>query len=921
MKFFFIIFSFIFAVSALADTNSFFPTNSIIYIDDFADYDTESTFIDTKPIPQSFLETTADKIERIAVINSNPGKYSKKEEGDQFTVAAKSFFSVNKDVTDKVATKLFVFGGFGDSVKDDLIYADKDFSIGENCDVQSTKIVDCSGYSYYELVTSNYIWSTENTNWIAYGSSKSVKTKEAPQNASGCQTGEVLTDRAVLHTRLTRPSSVSGVDGYVVFIIEEKNGTPVAASAVSHEYKDYKKWTFIQKVYKDKKIPGQKKQRNRIHHNYRWTVTGLIPFTEYKYKIRTKSVDGVNEYESDYTFFKTLPLPSAPTDVKFTVISGMMVDFRDSGRNGHKIFDSMLTQRDNRKPDFIVLTGDTVYYDSGDMNGKSKWLNWAHTYKWGYQKAFFRKVPGYWQVDDHDYWRNNINKTQPKGWNVFRKSNPTPGGYLFPGDNIDNPEYDISDEAYNKSADYYKDDYGACDGDGTNYWRTFRYGRNLQIWLEEGHHHRFKNKESRNEYDKLKIWGDTQLNWLVESINNSIATYKFLITTTPMAGPSKLIGNSGQDKHSGSKFRTETDKFLAAVCNVSNFHIICGDRHWKYHSNFLNGDYAHIQEFCCGPTSDKHSQSSYKNKHFNSKVWSKPRWSWNQKEGGGYLDIKVIPVLDANKELTGTKLEVAWKDDEGITRNTKYYLAKDSKKHESKFINPWPGEPNNSIDLTENIPSDVTVFSGEPVIEENKPVIVKLTWDSPTNADNVYGYEIQGPNSNGEEDAFRSVVSTETEITTNWLYKLPNGNYTFKIWAINKNGAHSENSKDTSVEINVSPVVASSTHPNQDMVYDLNELKAVWEIAKINEKFITSYRYLIDQNPLTELDENNKLFTEEKSITKNIEDFENGTYFFHIQSKSEMNDKIYWSKTAHYKFNIKKGVPVGGKPESGIWFK
>ncbi len=39
---------------------------------------------------------------------------------------------------------------------------------------------------------------------------------------------------------------------------------------------------------------------------------------------------------------------------------------------------------------------------------------------------------------------------------------------------------------------------------------------------------------------------------------------------------------------------------------MDNVIIICGDRHWQYHSQDFRND-RNINEFCCGPTCNQHT--------------------------------------------------------------------------------------------------------------------------------------------------------------------------------------------------------------------------------------------------------------------------------------------------------------------------
>ena len=417
----------------------------------------------------------------------------------------------------------------------------------------------------------------------------------APFTGQGERTGEVLTDRAVLHTRLTKGDKKTGgandgMDGYAVFYVFDNesdaginNSTPNINNAICHSPK---------KGDEPPRINNFSKNGIKISYNYRWTVRGLQPNKDYYYRVKTISSDGKkSEWNSDTTYFKTVPLKTNEQKIAFTVVTGF--DQMKQPDQSFEVFNAMVNKPSivPCKPRFIVYTGDTVYYDTGDK--RSRWKQWYGLYKKEKSRDFMKEIPGYWQVDDHDYWVNNINKKHMTGWHIFKTVNPTPGTY----ENYDDP-------------DYYNDVYGVCDGNGAKYWRTIRYGKFLQIWIEEGHHHRTKNKHLNNSAGRglWEIWNNEQLGWLTNSINRSDAPFKILIPTTPIIGPSRLHGGSAADKHSGKPFTDETRKFLKSI-NRKKLYIACGDRHWMYHSIFATHAEATtyiwstnnvFEEFCCG---------------------------------------------------------------------------------------------------------------------------------------------------------------------------------------------------------------------------------------------------------------------------------------------------------------------------------
>jgi len=235
-----------------------------------------------------------------------------------------------------------------------------------------------------------------------------------------------------------------------------------------------------------------------------------------------------------------------------------------------------------------------VYYDGGQYSpdvgpyaGSEyvwRWLYWYAQYQFKNTMYFFQQIPGYWMVDDHDYWVNNINERAPDGWYIFRNANPTPGSYGTTGEDAVN---------------YYNDNpYGTSHGDGSKYWRAVRWGQHLELFIEEGRHHR--------DVDANLIWGNEQREWLEKQIRESDATFKIIAATTTLLGPlipDDIYPSVIPDKHANEKFRGETELFLNNIREVENVFLVAGDRHFKYHSAINSAEYpglGHFHEFSSG---------------------------------------------------------------------------------------------------------------------------------------------------------------------------------------------------------------------------------------------------------------------------------------------------------------------------------
>jgi alkaline phosphatase D len=134
-------------------------------------------------------------------------------------------------------------------------------------------------------------------------------------------------------------------------------------------------------------------------------------------------------------------------------------------------------------------------------------------------------------------------------------------------------------------------------------YRTFRWGRDLQVWFIEGRDHRTPNPEPDG--PAKSILGAEQKRWLKETLAASDATWRVLISPTPWVGPDRGGGKS--DNHTNANFHHEQVEMLTWFHQTlgENFVILCGDRHWQYHS--VHPEFG-VREFSIGPCADAHAQ-------------------------------------------------------------------------------------------------------------------------------------------------------------------------------------------------------------------------------------------------------------------------------------------------------------------------
>ncbi|MFK7778061.1 MAG: alkaline phosphatase D family protein [Gimesia sp.] len=355
-------------------------------------------------------------------------------------------------------------------------------------------------------------------------------------------------------------------------------------------------------------------------------VTQLKQGTRYYYRLQYGSEKATTKTGPTNTF-KTLPAAEQPAEISFVVVTGMNYEgFHNGigknrpayqGADKHLGFPALVSIL-KLKPDFFVGTGDNVYYDHPRKN--SALTIDAMRKKWHEQFAqqryidLFSQVPTYWEKDDHDFRFNDCDLTGSRapsnelGLQIFREQVP------------------IVDPTHKNPITY----------------RTYRMGKLLQVWFTENRDYRSPN-DSPDGPEKT-IWGVKQRKWLKQTLKDSNATFKLIITPTPLIGPD---GKSKKDNHTNvGGFRHERDEFFKWIkqekLDQRGLYLICGDRHWQYHSIAPSG----IEEFSTGALVDANSRLGIKP---GSKRGTDPQAEIKQPytsnpASGGFLLVRVKPT-------------------------------------------------------------------------------------------------------------------------------------------------------------------------------------------------------------------------------------------------------------------------------------
>jgi len=301
-------------------------------------------------------------------------------------------------------------------------------------------------------------------------------------------------------------------------------------------------------------------------HTWKRKISRLIPGTDYAVVL-----EGRYSQEGPVTritgAFRTPPDPSEIRPVTFTSSSCQYFWDYDDPDRGFRIYDSMR----KLEPDFHCQTGDYVYYDKpGPMatNVEKARHKWHANNAWPSVAEFYAVTPLYLQKDDHDMLKDDA----------------------FPG---------ISPFGELTFPDGLKIWYEQVPVEGLPYG-TFRWGKDLQIWVVEGREYRSDNRQPDGE--SKSIWGQAQREWFTETASRSDATFRILVSPTPVVGPDRDQGK--YDNHANEAYSNEGTwlrKFLAE----NGFYVINGDRHWQYVSV---DEETGLMEFSQGASSDSHAQ-------------------------------------------------------------------------------------------------------------------------------------------------------------------------------------------------------------------------------------------------------------------------------------------------------------------------
>ena len=297
-----------------------------------------------------------------------------------------------------------------------------------------------------------------------------------------------------------------------------------------------------------------------------WKLEALTANTRYHVELLARKNDQAAISDTITGTFLTPPEKEIIDEIRFCIVTCHDFNRRDDAEMGHKIYPSMLAT----VPDFYVHTGDIEYYDKSNpwsMTEELMRFKWDRLFALPFQRQFYTEVTTYFMKDDHDMLRNDAYPGMRYGTVSFER-----GLEIF-----DKEQFPSNSKPY----------------------KTIRWGKDLQIWLMEGRN--FRSPNDMPDGPEKTIWGKEQKEWLFSTINASDATFKLIISPTPILGPDRT---NKSDNHSNQNFTHEGDEIRDFINRQENLFLCNGDRHWQY---VTHPEDTNLWEFSTGAGSDSHA--------------------------------------------------------------------------------------------------------------------------------------------------------------------------------------------------------------------------------------------------------------------------------------------------------------------------
>ena len=320
--------------------------------------------------------------------------------------------------------------------------------------------------------------------------------------------------------------------------------------------------------------------------------TGLQPETATS--IALKATRAHDDPETSEVTFKTAPKPGDTGNVRIAFGSCSKLNQYADG----PVYEAIAEE----KPDFSIFVGDNIYFIVGD-GGKRHNATTGPRGDWSFYESMvarhletrvhpdlqrmFRTVPSYAVWDDHDYCANNEDSTNPlkqEATLAFKRV-------------WANPAYGTRNTA--------------------GIFSSFRHGP-VEVFLMDDRTHKY----SPARHDDVtvetgRIWGDAQLDWLIDGLRKSTAPVKIIANGTQFIS----LDERGEGHH--QEARGEQQRLLQFLADekIGGIVFLSGDRHHSEAMQLVQPDGTLIVECTSSPLQQGQEVKPFNRPHDNQ-LWA-----------------------------------------------------------------------------------------------------------------------------------------------------------------------------------------------------------------------------------------------------------------------------------------------------------
>lgn len=308
--------------------------------------------------------------------------------------------------------------------------------------------------------------------------------------------------------------------------------------------------TAVYFEYWDKNTP-QKRMKTEIYQTKKSdafvakiAVDGLEPDTRYEYELFMNGKKIVRNYPLAFQTQVLWQYRKDPPNFKFAFGSCFYVNEPKYDRPGTPYGGGyeVLTSIYEKKPDFMLWGGDNIYLREVDFDSPSGILHRnTHTRSLPELQPLLGSTHHYAIWDDHDFGWNDADRSYPfkdLTANAFK---------LFWG----NPNYGVG-----------------TDGKGIS--GTFSWG-DAEFFLLDNRYFKTPND---NKVFKKELLGEKQLQWLIDALTYSSATFKFIVIGGQTINPAQVYENY-------ANYAEERQRLLQLIreAKIKGVFFFSGDRH------------------------------------------------------------------------------------------------------------------------------------------------------------------------------------------------------------------------------------------------------------------------------------------------------------------------------------------------------